>query len=775
MTKFTHYEKTIPKELKELKQWGLFHLKYVPERKKNTKIPINPYDGKAGKSNDPNTWSDFDTALAALNKIDRADGLAFYFANGYVGLDIDHIQDDLSDWHQGDSSSDNLVNKFKALTKGTYMEISQSGTGIHAIFKGKIPGKRRRKGNFEMYQAGRFFALTGNSISPPVVGELNKDEMRSLYDFLFGKDRKVPSTVDDSEISEINLSIPEIIKRAEDSKIGTRFKMFMQGGWEQFYNSQSEADLAFANDLAFWCGRDFHKMDTIFRNSSLMRDKYDEKRGATTYGVSLLNKAINDTQNIYDPQQDGKKPDIVFNWNQHKEKKPARSWDDTGRGQRLNDQFGEVFRYLADDKQWYFYNGSYWEPDNGRHIELATEKVVNSIKTEKPDFSFATKTGEDKIMNEWRKFIKDSRSHMAKVHMIDEFKKYVTIDHGLFDHDNMILNTESGYVDLTNGELKDHDIKMMFSEQTTAEYSDNIDAPMWESFLDQIFNHDKELIHYIQKAVGYSATGSTAEQVMFLLLGSGRNGKSVFINTLRNILGSYAKQMSVESIVVHNSGGSANSDIARLENTRLVTSSEANEGSRLDESLVKQLTGGDRILARFLYGKEFEYDPKFKIWMATNHLPFIRGTDEGIWRRLKVIPFSVQIPKDKIDKNLENKLKSEWTGILNWIVQGAIMWQKEGLEDPEKVKNASRNYRQSMDPLEAFLDECCIAGGSYSIKSRPLYDCYRDWAKKSNEHLMSMTKFGKEMSKKLPREKKRDGWYYVGIKLKEEPIHFDWN
>ncbi|NRO84145.1 hypothetical protein IMAU10149_00717 [Lactobacillus helveticus] len=775
MTKFTHYEKTIPKELKELKQWGLFHLKYVPERKKNTKIPVNPYDGKAGKSNDPSTWSDFDTALAALNKIDRADGLAFYFANGYVGLDIDHIQDDLSDWYQGDSSSDNLVNKFKVLTKGTYMEVSQSGTGIHAVFKGEIPGRRRRKGNFEMYQAGRFFALTGNTISPPIVEALKKPEMQELYNYLFDKDKKVPTTVNDSEISEINLSISEIIKRAEESKTGTRFRMFMKGGWEQFYSSQSEADLAFANDLAFWCGRDFHKMDTIFRNSSLMRDKYDEKRGATTYGVSLLNRAINDAQNIYDPQQDGKKPDIIFSWNQPKKKKQARSWDDTGRGQRLNDQFGEAFRYLADDKQWYFYNGSYWEPDNGRHIELAAEKVVNSIKAEKLDASFATKTGEDKIMSEWRKFIKDSRSHMAKVHMIDEFKKYVTIDHGLFDHDNMILNTESGYVDLTNGELKDHNIKMMFSEQTTAEYSDNIDAPMWESFLDQIFNQDKELIHYIQKAVGYSATGSTAEQVMFLLLGSGRNGKSVFFNTLRNILGSYAKQMSVESIVVHNSGGNANSDIARLENTRLVTSSEANEGSRLDESLVKQLTGGDRILARFLYGKEFEYDPKFKIWMATNHLPFIRGTDEGIWRRLKVIPFNVQIPKDKVDKNLENKLKSEWTGILNWIVQGAIMWQKEGLEDPEKVKNASRNYRQSMDPLEAFLDECCIASGSYSIKTRPLYDTYREWTKRSNEHLMSMTKFGKEMSKKLPRERKTDGIYYVGIKLKKEPIHFDWN
>ena len=494
-----------------------------------------------------------------------------------------------------------------------------------------------------------------------------------------------------------------------------------------------------------------------------------------TYGISLLNKAISEAVNIYNPEQDGKEPDLVFNWNKPKKRAVARSWDDTGRGLRLNDQFGDVFRYMAADKTWYFYNGSYWELDNGRHIELAAEKVVNLIKTENPDFSFATQQDKDKAMKEWNKFIKESRSHMAKIHMIEEFKKYVTIDHGVFDHDNMLLNTESGYVDLTNGELKDHDIKKMFSEQTASEYSDNIDCPMWKDFLEQIFNHDEKLIHYIQKAVGYSITGSTAEQVFFLLLGTGRNGKSVFINTIRNILGSYAKQMSVESIIVHNSSGSANSDIARLENTRLVTSSEANEGSRLDESLVKQLTGGDRILARFLYGQEFEYDPKFKIWMATNHLPFIRGTDEGIWRRIKVVPFNVQIPANKVDKNLENKLKAEWTGILNWIVQGAIMWQVEGLKDPEVVQDASKQYRENMDPLEAFLDECCKAGSNYTIMGRPLYNAYRDWARESNEHLMSMTKFGREMAKKLPKTKERNGTRYVGIQLKKEPLHFDWN
>ena len=762
----------VPEELKKLKQWGNFHKIWMPERNKFTKIPINSMDGSPGKSNDPTTWSDYETALKGLNKFKNADGLAFYFANGYVGLDIDHIKDELETYYQGDH---NVVADIQELTKNSYREISLSGEGIHVIFKGKITGNRRRKGQFEMYQTGRFFALTGNIMSEGLsIQSLNKTEMNCLYEYLFGKDKVIELHPETNNITPVDLSVTDIIKKAESSsKVGTRFRMFMEGGWEEFYTSQSEADMAFANDLAFWCGRNFHKMDKIFRNSSLMRDKYDQKHGAVTYGVGLLNKAINEAQNIYNPQKnDG--PDVTFRFNNPKNRLPHRSWDDTGRGQRLNDQFGKVFRWLATDKQWYYYNGSFWEPDNGQYIENAAEKVVNSIKTEKADLSFAIDTDEVKAMKEFYRFAKESRSHLAKVHMIDEFKKYVTIDHNTFDHENMLLNTESGYVDLTNGELKDHDINLLFSEQTATEYSDSTDCPLWDEFLKQIFNNDENLIHYVQKAVGYSLTGSLAEQVMFMCLGSGRNGKSVFINTIRNLFGTYAKQMNVESIVVHNSGGNANSDIARLENTRLVTSSEANEGSRLDESLVKQLTGGDKILARFLYGKEFEYNPKFKIWMATNHLPLIRGTDDGIWRRLKVIPFNVQIPKDKVDKNLEEKLKSEWTGILNWCVQGSIMWQREGLDDPESVKSASHDYRQSMDPLDAFVDEMCVAGADYLVKVRDLYDAYKEWAENSREYQMSMTKFGKEMSKKLPKNRTKDGWQYLGIKLKDEEVNFNW-
>lgn len=234
MEKFTY--DNIPEELRSLKQWGLFELKWIPERNKNTKIPINPYDGSAGKSNDSSTWSDFDTAVRALEEVERASGLAFYFANGYVGLDIDHIDSNLEDWRQGDNDPNNLVNKIQTLTNKTYMEVSQSGTGIHAIFKGKIPGKRRRKGNYEMYQTGRFFALTGNTIIPdPEIQSLSKDQMKKLYEFLFGKDKVIQLHPSTDNITPVDLSVTEIIKKAESStKTGKRFTMFMQGGWSSF-------------------------------------------------------------------------------------------------------------------------------------------------------------------------------------------------------------------------------------------------------------------------------------------------------------------------------------------------------------------------------------------------------------------------------------------------------------------------------------------------------------------------------------------------------------
>lgn len=761
------YEK-IPEELQKLNQWGIFHKVWVPKRKKYTKIPLSPWDGRSGSSTDSSTWSDFKTALRALDKYDNADGLAFYFANGYVGLDIDHIGDELEKVRLGDRDPENFVMKARELTKKTYMEVSLSGEGIHCIFKGKIPGKRRRKGSYEMYESGRFFALTGHTLNKkPEIKSLNQEEMQKLYKHYLGSDKEIPLPTQQTSDFKNDLSISEIIERAENSSTGERFRVFMKGGWEQFYPSHSEADLAFANDLAFWTGRDFQKMDTIFRNSSLIRPKYDEKHGKTTYGIGLLNKAINETTETYNPgHKQELKYDFAFLKDDKQEHKP-HSWDDTGNAERFLDRYGKIAKYSYIDKKWYLYNGSYWEMDTTGEIYKLIDAVIQDMKNEKiviPD----DVDDEEKYIKEWEKFKKTSRSHRSKDNLEKEIQHHIDVLHDEFDHEDMLLNTKSGYVDLTTGVLHDHDREKMFSKETNSEYTDNIDCPEWTKFLDQIFNHDEEMIHFIQKAVGYSLTGSVEEQVMFILLGNGRNGKSVFINTLNSMFGSYAKTMNVSSVMIRNNSGGANSDIARLEGARLVISSEANEGSRLDESLIKQITGGDTVVARYQYGSEFEFNPKFKLWMATNHKPLIRGTDDGIWRRIILIPFKVQIPKEKVDKKLESKLKRELPGILNWAVQGAIDWQTEGLNLPQSVADATNGYRKEMDIIELFVSDNCEVGSDYQAPAAQLYQLYKTWASTNNEYVMSKNKFGEEMKKKFEKKHKKIGNVYLGLRVKQD-------
>jgi putative DNA primase/helicase len=263
-------------------------------------------------------------------------------------------------------------------------------------------------------------------------------------------------------------------------------------------------------------------------------------------------------------------------------------------------------------------------------------------------------------------------------------------------------------------------------------------------------------------------TGSIKEQIMFILYGNGRNGKSVFLETISNILGTYAKTIQASSIMVKQNNGGPNSDIARLAGARLVTSSEPNEGLRMDEGLVKQLTGGDKVVARQLYGKEFEFEPEFKLWLATNHKPIIRGTDDGIWRRIRLIPFTVQIPDDQVDKDLKYKLARESIGILNWAVDGALKWQQHGLHTPEIIKGASEGYRKEMDVISAFIDEMCDTGEQYQVKSSELYQTYKQWADDNSQYRMSNTKFGKELTQKFDRKHTMNGNMYIGLCLKKD-------
>lgn len=766
------YYDLIPDELKALRQWGLYRLIWQPKKNKYTKIPHSALDGGDGKSNDPSTWTDFQTALKALTTYNM-DGLGFYFANGYMGIDVDHVAGDLERWRSGDDD-DNIVSEFMAATE-SYTETSVSKAGIHIIIKGKIPGDRRRKGDVEMYTEGRFFAMTGSRIGHITrINQPKPAKIKQLYDHYLATKSviKLPGKV----ATKNDLSESEIIDHALKSKTGKRFKLFLSGGWEEFYTSQSEADLAFANDLAFWSGRDFTKMDSIFRQSSLMRDKWDERHGKTTYGVATLNKAINEATETFQTKHQPAKYDLAFLKNSEDKSdkpKPARSWDDTGNADRFLDLYGDIARYSYTNKVWYVYNGATWEEDTTGQIYVMIDGMIETMKNEKISLPEGIDEKEEaKLVKAWHAHIKRTRNNAGKKALMDELKHRLPVRDDEFDQAKMLLNTNNGYIDLTDGVLHDHDIKQMFSKQAAVEYTDNIDAPRWEQFLDEIFAGDKDLIHYIQKAVGYSLTGSIKEQVMFILHGDGNNGKSLFIEVLSDIIGSYARTMQASTIMVKSFSGGANTDIARLKGARLVISSEPNEGVRLDEGLVKQLTGGDKVTARQLYGKEFEFTPEFKLWLATNHEPIIRGTDNGIWRRLMLIPFKVIIPPEKIDKDLKYKLQRENAGILNWAVEGALMWQREGLNPPNEVLKASHKYRSEMDVIQRFIDDCCEVGPGKSESAKDLYNKYKFWANDQNDHLFTGTMFGKKMTEKFKKRKTKLGAMYDGIELNDHRLDF---
>jgi putative DNA primase/helicase len=299
-------------------------------------------------------------------------------------------------------------------------------------------------------------------------------------------------------------------------------------------------------------------------------------------------------------------------------------------------------------------------------------------------------------------------------------------------------------------------------------YDRQADCPAWKQFVREIMNYNADIITFLQTAAGWALTGDTSEQTMFILFGSGANGKSTFLNTIMYLLGDYAIATPTETFMKRNGDQNTN-DIARLRGARFVTTTEAEQGRRLSEPLIKQITGNDRMTARFLYGEFFNFVPTFKIFMATNHKPVIKGTDHGIWRRIKLIPFTTRIPEEKQDKHLEEKLRGESAGGLNRRLEGTMRWRREGLRTPAVILSATDEYRGEMDVIGNFLKECCVQNPGTSIRIRELFKAYQGWCDENNEHACSERFFSlrlKEMG--YERTRTADARYWSGIMLKAE-------
>ena len=433
---------------------------------------------------------------------------------------------------------------------------------------------------------------------------------------------------------------------------------------------------------------------------------------------------------------------------------------------RLIKEFGDVIRYNSTWKKWLVWNEKYWELDDGeRKINKCVRRMVRGI------YDDALNTADYRERMEIEKFAAQSegiRRINACVELTSK-RDEVKITNDDLDKNIWLFNVENGTFDFEHDTFREHCKDDYITKIAHIDFNIDATCPIWENFIREIMNYDSELIQFLQTAAGYGITGSVKEQAMFILFGSGANGKSTFLNTIANMLGDYATSTNTETFIEQNVEKISN-DIARLRGARFVTTTETEQGRKLSLPLIKQITGNDKLTARFLFSEYFIFLPTFKIFMVTNHKPHIKGTDNGIWRRIRLVPFTTTIHPDKQDRDLEQKLIAEQSGILNWLVAGTIRWIKDGLATPQIITSATDEYRGEMDVIGNFLKECCVQNADRQIRISELFKTYQSWCGDNNEHACSERFFGlrlKETGYKQVRTSEARHW--VGIALRPTP------
>lgn len=436
---------------------------------------------------------------------------------------------------------------------------------------------------------------------------------------------------------------------------------------------------------------------------------------------------------------------------------------DLGNAKKFIEDHGQIARYCAAKGKWLIWSGDRWRwDDTDKIVSMAEDTVRRMLLDAIPDLSNCQNSASHAIKSMARSRI-DALLYLARPHLAVRMEE--------LDTDPLAFNVANGTLNLTTGVLEPHDPSRMITKLSPVIYDPQAPCPTWLKFLADITSGDQELQSYLQRAVGYSLTGSTVEHVLFILYGSGCNGKTTFVETIRHVFGDYAKASDFSTFMQSKPSGPRN-DLAMLCGARFVTAAESEDGKQLAESFVKQVTGGDRVTARFLYGEHFEFTPTFKLWLSTNHKPAIHGTEDGIWRRIRLIPLVVRIADDKIDHQLPDKLKDEASGILNWALEGLKQYREHGLGEPVCVRNATSAYRHEEDALGRFIATRCFLQASAREQARRLYDAFRRWAAQSGEIMVTEKKFAHALAERgLNATRTTFGKIWEGISLQPDRVH----
>jgi len=437
---------------------------------------------------------------------------------------------------------------------------------------------------------------------------------------------------------------------------------------------------------------------------------------------------------------------------------------DLGNAKRLIDTYGDNLHYCYPQVQWYVWDENRWEVDRLGRLEKYGSDILATLQREAAKLSGEARTTA-------RKFADLSEKQPRRIAMIQGAQHIgsVPVLPADFDADPWAMNTQSGVVDLKTLQVSEARREAMCSKLAPVTYSTQAQCPSWLKFLDEITAGDMDLQQYLQRAVGYSLTGDTSEECFFLLYGAtGQNGKSTFLRVVQAMLGDYATTASFDTFLARKGDAGIRNDVAALVGRRMVIAIEANAGKMLDEALIKSITGRDLITARFMRQEFFTFMPQFKLWLATNHQPVIRGTDGAIWRRVKKIPFMVRIPDERLDRHLDDKLHQERMGIFVWALEGLSMWKRDGLGDCQSVDAATQDYRDESDVLAEFIsDEIREDITAPILPGRELFGLYQGWCERVGERFpFSYRNFNEELrSRGLQSCRSDKGLCWKGITL----------
>ena len=764
----------LPPELRNLNRFCCW--RYEKVKGKMQKVPYNPMTGRRAKPNNPDTFKDFHSAQAV---VDNYDGIGFLVGSGICGIDLDDCFDGLGELR---TVAQSVVDAFS----DCYMEYSPSGKGLHIYFKatGFEYNKDKyyvnnKKLGMEVYVSGattRFLTVTGSAFRGGAISE-KSGVLQAILDEHMVRPKPARQAADWE--TESYLTDESALEKASASFNGEKFKALWNGDLTG-YASHSEADLALCSMLAFWCGRDVHQMDRLFRKSDLMRSKWDRQQSGSTYGMLTMEKAISSVSEVYQPggkQSTVKKdflPGSLTLADLNPENNDRYPWTDIGASRLFADYYRAKARYVPERKKWHCYENGIWKPDIGnlKVMELC-KALANQLLT------YALSIKDERQRNAYIDYCRKWQLRRYRETVLKDAQSVYPISMDEFDQDPLVLNCANGTLFLSSMDFCPHNSEDKLTKNSGVYYDPEARSERWDNFIREIMSGEEEKARFLQKAFGYGISGDTRYECLFVLYGATtRNGKGTLCESILRALGSYGCTARPETISLKNNNNSSSpsEDIARLAGVRFVNISEPSRGLVLNAAQVKSMTGGDTLNARFLHENSFDFPPKFKLYINTNYLPVITDMTLFSSGRVVIIPFERHFEESEQDKNLKREfVKPEnQSAILNWLIEGYKLLTKEGLSLPDAVKSATERYKHDSDKIALFIEEALEVSPNCELRTSEVYSRYQRWCTANGCYAENARNFKQALSAiaRVERKRPRLGGgmttLLIGYKLTEE-------